>query len=97
MKLVFWALIIGGALLSGPLLALAQASRVDHGLVLVIGGPGPGAIAAIVAAGGRSIGPAPAPFAVLAYSDQPGFARALQAAGAWLVVDARALAALCKG
>lgn len=60
---------------------------------LVVAPPwGPGVAAVIAAAGGREIAPRAAPMAQLAVLDHPS--RAL-AAGAWAVLDARALASLC--
>ncbi|MEL7466480.1 MAG: hypothetical protein AAFN79_20570 [Pseudomonadota bacterium] len=77
---------------AGPLAALAQADAPSpHAPMLVISGA---AVEQIVDAGGEVVGPFTAPFAALAAGDRAVIER-LEAADAWLVVDAAWLAALC--
>jgi len=63
--------------------------------LLVIVPPGAPAAAMVARAGGRLVGPVRAPFGVLAAGEGPGFAARLRAAGAWQVMPAGRLAALC--
>ncbi|PJE27736.1 hypothetical protein SAMN06297129_0305 [Pseudooceanicola antarcticus] len=81
--------------LSGPVLALASLPPVNHGLVLVVSPPWTEREAQILAAGGRGIGPRIAAMGTLAQADAPDFGPRLRAAGPFLVLDGRALTALC--
>ena len=83
------------SLASGPVLALAQISRPDHGPMPVCVAPGANAAETALAAGGRTIGPQTISFAALVYNDAAGFAGALSKNGAWLVLDAGNLSILC--
>ena len=65
-----------------------------QGPVLVLVPPWTDADALVAAAGGRVIGPARAPFAVLA-DGGAGFAERLRLNGAWAVADGAGIARLC--
>ncbi len=80
---------------AGPVMALATAPRADGDVMLVIVPPWLDSGAMVSALGGRVIGPERAPFGVLIQSDHPDLAHTAQAAGAWWVVPADALAAIC--
>ena len=81
--------------LSGPVLAIASQPPASHGLVLVISPPCTDRDAPILAAGGRGLGTRVAAMGTLAQADNPDFAARLRADGPFLVLDGRALAALC--
>ncbi|MCA0921806.1 hypothetical protein [Pseudooceanicola nanhaiensis] len=83
--------------LAGPGLALVSLPPARDGLLLVIGLPWLDRGAAILRAGGHEVGPLQAAMATLAQGDDPGFADRLRRAGGYLVVDGRAVAALCGG
>ncbi len=76
----------------GSLLASAPKAGAP---VLVLLPPWVDGPSVVEAAGGRVIGPMSAPFALLAYGDDPGFADRLQIAGALNVSDASILSELC--
>ena len=78
-----------------PLVALSRADPGDHAVHIVVVPPWRDAAEVVARAGGHLIGPATAPFAVLAQGSTPGFAAAVQARGAWLVLDAQTLLMLC--
>jgi len=72
----------------------ARAPEEGHGPVLVVAPPWSGGAASIVlSARGRLVGPAAAPFSVLAADVSPA---ALRAAGAWLILNPKVLDALCS-
>lgn len=80
------------AVLAGPIATLSQAGPADpDGPILVVGRDPEGAVAR---AGGRTIGSDAAPWAVLAQGDAGVIAR-LKDDGAWAVLDAGWVAALC--
>ena len=81
--------------IAGPVMALATAPRADGDVMLVIVPPWQDSGALLSALGGRPIGPERALFGILVQSDQPDLAHTAQAAGAWWVVPANALAAIC--
>ena len=83
------------ALAAGPVIVLASAPPRGDAPFLVVSGWGSEAEARVLEAGGRIVGPMRAPLGVFATSDDPGFARALRAAGAWAVIDGGRIAALC--
>ena len=83
------------SVLAGPVLALATAKPGASGPHLVIAWPWLDPAERVVAAGGSLVGPVSAPFAVLATSDDPGFANALSRAPGVTVRNGRQLAALC--
>ncbi len=97
MRLLPLVLMPIAALLAGPAIVLASAPVARDAPVLVIAGWGGAAQAHVAAAGGRVIGPARAPFGLIAASADPGFADALRARGAWAVLDGGRIAALCGG
>ena len=75
--------------------ALGPPAR-QAGLVLVVVPPwGADAVRLVHDSGGHPVGPASAPFALLARFDQAPPRAALRARGAWAVRDGRALAAIC--
>ena len=77
-------------------LAVALADAPHEGRpVLVLLSPWADADAVVRSAGGQVIGPLSAPFATLAYSQDPDFAAKLRAAGAFAVRDGQQLAKLC--
>lgn len=63
--------------------------------VLIIAPSSASAQAIVRAAGGQVIGPFSAPFASLAYSDDPDFVENLYRSGAWAVRGGQRLVALC--
>lgn len=79
--------------LAGPLIALAMAPPGEPGQPMLVMGPAPDRL--VARAGGRRIGPTAAPFAVLATGDH-SFRDDLLNGGAWAVLDADWLAALCR-
>ena len=80
-------------LVTGPMAFALSASPSGDGPVLVIGPPWDGGAAGVVqAAGGRIIGPTAAPLSVLATGASTEIFRQ---AGAWMVLDAAALNAIC--
>ncbi|MBY6093094.1 hypothetical protein [Maritimibacter alkaliphilus] len=83
--------------LAGPVLALVSLPPVREGPVLVIALPWLDRGAAILRAGGHEVGVLQGALASLAQGDDPGFAGRLRRAGGFLVVDGRAVAALCGG
>lgn len=83
------------SLASGPVLALAQISRPDHGLMPVRVAPWANVAETALAVGGRMIGPQKFSCAGLVYNDAAGFAGSLSKNGAWLVPDADTLSILC--
>ena len=83
-------LLLTATALAGPVSAVALAPPVDDAAPLLV--VGPDAEALVRQAGGDLIGPERAPLAVIAQGE-PGFAQRLD--GAWLVIDARWLLALC--
>lgn len=82
---------------AGPALSILSMPRATQGLLLVLSPPwGAGTIEAeILAAGGRGIGTARAPFGTLVQADDAEFAQRLHAAAPVLILDGRALASLC--
>lgn len=80
-----------------PVVAIQALPRPVDGPVLVLGAPG--SLDGILArAGGHRVGPRAAPLAVLATDnggDPARYAARLKRAGAWAVVDGRALSLLC--
>lgn len=92
MRHVVLSSIIVLTILAGPVLAaMGGAPRAGDPVVVV--GPDPEAI--VARAGGMALGPSRAPLGILAVAPDRGYADRLDAAGAWLVLDGRALAALC--
>ncbi len=85
---------LAAATLLAPLAALPAAPDAP-GPVLAAAPPWIDLAQAVEDAGGRAIGPALAPFAVLAASPRPGFPDRLRASGAWLTLDGRRIARLC--
>jgi hypothetical protein len=78
------------------LAGLAAAPPGSEGPVLVLHAPWADGTGIVRAAGGRPIGPADGPLATLASAPDPdAFRERLRAAGAWSVLDARAIAAFC--
>ena len=63
--------------------------------MLVVMPPWADAPLSVTRAGGQIIGPAIAPFAALAVSDNPSFAALLHQQGAWAVRDGTRLEQLC--
>ncbi|WP_025052906.1 hypothetical protein [Sulfitobacter noctilucae] len=87
------AVLIGFAVLVGPLAALAGSPvTADSNLFLVIG---PNAAEIAAQAGGQEVGPISAPLAVIAAGGAL-FAQNLRGSGAWAVRDAGRLAFLCS-
>ncbi|MBF9036334.1 hypothetical protein HKCCE2091_19005 [Rhodobacterales bacterium HKCCE2091] len=86
--------LVAAVLVAAPVFGLTASAAPRAGApVLVVAPPWSGGPAAVIdRSGGREIGPARAPFAAVAMLDDPALARA---AGAWAVLDAAALAALC--
>ncbi|SLN52400.1 hypothetical protein ROJ8625_02641 [Roseivivax jejudonensis] len=84
-----WALVLTG--IAAPVATLARTPVTRDAPLLVIARD-PGAL--VARAGGRVVGPARAPLAILADAD-PGLPDRLRALGAWHVGGAAALAALC--
>lgn len=95
MSAVIYAIPIILAGVVAPVLALLSGMPVPGAVVLVIAPDARVRSRAIVAAGGREIGPVVAPLASLAISQNPVFVANLRARGVWLVVDGRATAAIC--
>ncbi|MBE3639377.1 hypothetical protein [Mangrovicoccus algicola] len=84
------------AIAAPPILAMAMAMPQSGRPVLVISGlAGADRHRLVAESGGYPLGPRHPPLAILAASQDPAFARRLRAAGAWLVLDAGRLAALC--
>ncbi|QFS81880.1 hypothetical protein FIU97_03740 [Roseivivax sp. THAF40] len=79
-------------LFAGPLAALAMAPEAEPGDPMLVLAWEPGRV--IEQAGGRPIGPVGAPLAMMAQGDD-GFSARLSAFGAWAVLDAGWLGALC--
>lgn len=81
---------------AGPLIALGTATpQADADLLLIVASD-PASVAR--QAGGRPIGPWQAPIGALVAAgseDAAGFAARLSAAGAWIVLDGAAVAAIC--
>ncbi|WP_010141219.1 hypothetical protein [Oceanicola sp. S124] len=88
-------LIAMGLVLSGPVLTVASLPPATHGLVLVLSPPWADREAPIRAAGGRGLGTRIAAMGTLAQADRPDFSARLRAQGPFLVLDGRAIAALC--
>lgn len=82
------------ALLAPALIALGLPPRAGFP-VLVVMPPWADAPLSVSRAGGQIIGPAIAPFAALAISDNPSFATLLHQSGAWAVRDGTRLEQLC--
>ncbi|SFR16189.1 hypothetical protein [Poseidonocella sedimentorum] len=83
-----------GAVMLGPVLAIAAAPLPDTGPVVVVTPPWKDAESVIEAAGGRVIAPAPAVLAAAGDGDAE-FLRKLSGAGAWAVLPAAFFAQLC--
>ena len=83
------------SVLAGPVLALATAEPEPSGPHLVIAWPWLDPAKRVTEAGGYPVGPAAAPFAVLATSDDPGFAKQLGRLPGISVRSGRQLAKLC--
>ncbi|WP_159441609.1 hypothetical protein [Roseivivax lentus] len=79
-------------LLAGPVATLAMAPPAAPGRPMLVIAWQPDRV--IAQAQGRPVGPVEAPFAVLARGDN-GFRARLAQAGAWAVLDAEWVAALC--
>lgn len=94
MQSVLIATTLSVTLLSPLAVALAGAPQ-DGRPVLVLLSPWTDADTIVRSAGGQIIGPLSAPFATLAYSQEPDFAARLRAAGAVAVRDGQQLAKLC--
>lgn len=77
-----------------PLSLLLQPGDGDGPVVVVIA-PWQDADAIVSAAHGRIVAPQKAPFAVLAYSEDPAFSSQVVSAGAWTVLNSAALAQIC--
>ncbi|WP_102225548.1 hypothetical protein [Acidimangrovimonas sediminis] len=79
--------------------ALALRPVQGDGPVVVIGPPWRDLSAIVGRAGAREIGPVRAPFAVLAWAEDPDvrarLPATLRAAGAWVVADAAFLSQIC--
>ena len=94
-------LLIAGAAAMGPALALWGAVPDGRGpepaIQAALVPPWRDAEAVVAAAGGRPVGPWGASLAILATPDPAveDFAGRLRTAGAWLVIDATRLAAIC--
>lgn len=91
------ALPVGGALILALLVPVLVALTPRSGTVAVLGPPGSGAVGTariVAAAGGVLLRAGRLDTLLIAASDEPGFARRLYAAGAWLVVHP-ALAGSC--
>lgn len=78
-----------------PLGSLLAAPPRPSAPVLVLVPPWIDAVSLVASAGGRVVGPASAPMAVLAYSDDSEFAQNLLRSGALGVRDGSVLADLC--
>lgn len=79
-----------------PVLGLAATPPVGEAPRLVLFAPWADGAALVRQAGGRPIGPLEAPMGVLAVAeDTAAFDRRVRAAGAWTVIDGRAIARLC--
>ncbi|GGE45354.1 hypothetical protein GCM10011360_35680 [Primorskyibacter flagellatus] len=87
--------LVGGLALGSPLLSLVNLPVAGDGVLLVLTPPWRDSLPIVERAGGRAIGVGSGPFGRFATGEGPGFATRLRAAGAWAVVDADALAALC--
>jgi hypothetical protein len=83
-------------ILLAPLSALVAAPPRDGMPVIVFVPPWLDAEGLVSRAGGQIVGPESAPLAVLAYSDDPGFAGTLLRAGALGVRDGSLVANLCN-
>lgn len=83
------------AALSGPLAALSSAPFRPDRPALVVLPPWASAEDVVARAGGRIIGLARAPLAVLVTGQGPGLEDRLRAAGAWTVLDGSSLSLLC--
>lgn len=81
-------------ILAPGLMVLSAPPRLG-GPVLVVLPPWVDADSTLRAAGGQAIGPAAAPFAVLAQFESATFEQSLRAQGAWAVRDGTTLARLC--
>lgn len=81
--------------LAGPLLTLAALPSASHGLVLVLSPPWTDREAPIARAGGHGLGTRISSLGTLAQADNAEFATRLRATGPFLVLDGRAIAALC--
>ena len=77
--------------LAAPISAIAMAPPADGGVLLVIG---PNAQHIVEDAGGGAIGPVSAPWGVITKGDAEFAARA-RGLGAWHIIDAAWLAAIC--
>lgn len=100
MRPVQWitiALALCFSALAGPFAALASMEPRAGAPVIVVAPYGKidVAIRSVDAAGGRVIGPQTGLIGVMAFSRTDGFAHQLKAHGAWLVLDATAIAQLC--
>ncbi len=86
-----------GVVALGPaLLTVASAAAPGHdGPVLVIVAPWRSGASIVEAAGGQPLGISEAPMGVLARFADPDFIARLSDAGAWAVLDGRALAEIC--
>ena len=90
------AVVFAGVALGGPVLAVASQAARPGQPVLVVSAPwGEDRAALIARAGGRPVGPADSWLAGQAVGTGPDFADNLRAGGAWLVLDATAIARLC--
>jgi len=97
MRQTLLVLSLAAGVLVGPALALATATAPapEAGGVLLVVAPAAQARALVARAGGAEVAPVSAPFAILATSGDADFAARLRRAGAWLVLDGRAIARLC--
>ncbi|MGH1330195.1 MAG: hypothetical protein ACRBBK_04890 [Paracoccaceae bacterium] len=77
-----------------PLSLLFQPGQEDAPVIVVVP-PWKDANKIIAAGGGRIVAPQKAPFAVLAYSEDPAFSTQVVSAGAWSVINSAALAQIC--
>ena len=87
--------LVGGLAVGSPLLSLVNLPAAGDGGLLVLTPPWRDSLSIVEQAGGRAIGVGSGPFGRFATGVDPDFATRLRAAGAWAVVDAEALAALC--
>lgn len=95
MSLATHCFVLGAALCAGPVLAVANATPVAGGIVLVISPPWIKSEDVIASSDGRALGPVSGRLSMLAVSQNPSFFSNLKSNGAWFVVDASRIAQLC--
>lgn len=95
-KAAFFVLLLSSLCLPPVLALIGAPPPTGDGPRLVLFPPWTDGWAVVRAAGGAPVGPQSAPLGILAYAaDNVGFDQRLQDAGAWAVIDGRAIARLC--